>query len=173
MPDYRRYYQPNSFVFITIVTAQRIPYFSKKENISILFTTLENVHEYYSFNLFAYAVLPDHLHYLLDLTDGNQDFSQIIHSLKRNFTLNYKKHYHLNQPISIWQKRFWDHIIRDERDLQNHLDYIHWNPVKHKVVDLPSQYEFSSFAKFVENGFYPGDWGNDNEPQNINSMDFE
>jgi len=165
MPDYRRYYQPNACIFITAVTDQRIPLFHQKDNINLFFETLNNVKEFYSFELYAYVIMPDHFHWILNLDDGNENFSKIIHCFKRNFTLNYKKANNIQYPLTIWQKRFWDHIIRDEIDLRNHLDYIHWNPVKHKFVAQPSQYEFSSFEKFIENGFYPKEWGFDFEPQ--------
>ena len=173
MPQYRRFYQPNTAVFITIVTAKRIPYFEKVENISLLESTLENVHQLYSFEVFAYVIMPDHIHLILDGLGDQHNFSQIIHSFKRNLTLNYKKHYQINGSLSLWQKRFWDHVIRDETDLQNHVDYIHWNPVKHKIVDFPNQYTFSSHSEFIKKGFYPESWGDNSEPDTINSMDFE
>ena len=173
MPDYRRYYQPNSFVFITSVTANRFPFFNRVGNISLFFNTLLNVQKYYSFELFAYVLMPDHFHWILKLPENFFNFSKIIQSFKRNFTLNYKFANHIQYPFIFWQKRFWDHVIRDERDLQNHVDYIHWNSVKHKVVEFPSQYAFSSFRQFIEKGFYPESWGNNGEPGNIGLMNFE
>jgi len=173
MPNYRRIYQPNACVFITVVTAQRTPYFHHKENILLYQETLQNVQNLYPFDLIAYVILPDHFHWLLNLTGNNKDFSKIVHSFKRNFTVNYKHFNDIQQPLSIWQKRYWDHMIRNEKDLQKHLDYIHWNPVKHKIASQPDQYEFSSFNKFIENGFYPSGWESDYKPQFIESMDLE
>ncbi len=173
MPNYHRYYFPNSYIFITIITFKRFPLFQVKDNIDIYTSTLSNVKELYPFTLFAYVLMPDHIHWIIQLTEDFLDFSKIVHSFKRNFTVNYKKAKRLNTPTSLWQKRFWDHIIRDEQDLQNHLDYIHWNPVKHKIVEHPSEYKFSSFSKFVDQGFYGEDWGTREIPASIDRVDSE
>lgn len=173
MPEYRRHYFPNSYVFITSITKNRNAIFLKQENVTLLFETINTVLGLYPFNLYAYVIMPDHFHWIIELGDGFQDFSKIVHSFKRNFTLNYKKEHNINHTLSLWQKRFWDHVIRDEPDLQNHLDYIHRNPVKHKMVDHPNQYQFSSFQKFVESGIYSNDWGIKEMPQIIKSVGSE
>ncbi len=173
MPDYRRHYQPNSFVFITSVTANRFPYFNQAQNITLFFDTLVSVQKYYSFELFAHVLMPDHFHWILKLPENFTNFSKIIHCFKRNFTLNYKIANHIQSPFTFWQKRFWDHVIRDERDLQNHIDYIHWNPVKHNLVDEPEQYAYSSFGKFIQSGFYSKGCGLKDIPTNIKLMDYE
>jgi putative transposase len=72
-----------------------------------------------------------------------------------------------NQSISrikkreqnVWQRRFWEHQIRDENDFYKHLDYIHYNPVKHQYVNAPKDWEWSTFNKYVDKGWYPLDWG--------------
>ena len=173
MPNYRRHYFPNSCVFITVITRNRIPLFLRGENVEIYFDTLSNVKQLYSFEVFAYVLMPDHFHWIIRLLNDSQDFSKIVHSFKRNFTINYKKAKHINTPISFGQKRFWDHVIRDEQDLQNHLDYIHWNPVKHKIVSSPSEYKFSSFREFVDQGFYGKDWGTKEVPASIDNINSE
>jgi putative transposase len=173
MPNYRRHYFPNSCVFVTVITNKRIPLFLHKENSEIFFNTLSKVEQLYPFKLYAYVLMLDHFHWIIRLLDDSQDFSKIVHSFKRNFTINYKEANHIESPIAIWQKRFWDHIIRDEQDLQNHLDYIHWNPVKHKIVSSPSEYEFSSFREFVDQGFYGKDWGTKEIPASIDNVDSE
>ena len=96
-----------------------------------------------------------------------------MHSIKRNFTLNYKKTHQIITPLNIWQKRFWDHIIRNEQDLENHLDYIHWNPVKHGFVNKPEDWTNPTYRNWLNKGFYDVGWGWNNEPDNINKMDFE
>jgi len=66
----------------------------------------------------------------------------------------------------VWQRRFWEHLIRDEADFQNHIEYIHYNPVKHGLVIAPSEWKNSSFHQYVEERIYPLDWGSSyNEPQ--------
>jgi putative transposase len=100
-------------------------------------------------------------------------FSTVMHSLKRNFTMNYKKFHSISSSFTVWQKRFWDHVIRDEYDLNRHLDYIHWNPVKHGFVDHPEDWPQSSFLDWLERGYYPENWGWEHEPKNIEGMNFE
>ena len=78
-------------------------------------------------------------------------------SFKRTYTWNY------NQKVEkgkVWQNRYWDHIIRDQKDFNNHLDYIHYNPVKHNLTNDPFKYKHSSLMKYFEDGFYQRDWGN-------------
>jgi putative transposase len=70
----------------------------------------------------------------------------------------------------VWQKRFYDHVIRDETDFANHLDYIHFNPVRHGFTRRPSEYAFSSFHYYVKKGWYTPEWGNI-MPDNIKDMD--
>jgi putative transposase len=72
----------------------------------------------------------------------------------------------------IWQRRFWEHLIRDEKDFNRHCDYIHYNPVKHGLIDDPKKWECSSILQFIEEGLYPQDWG-DSVGEEILSMDFE
>ena len=86
---------------------------------------------------------------------GESNFSQIMHSLKPNFTKAYKLSINSIESLKLWQKRFWDHIIRDERDLENHLHYIRYNPVKHGLVTDPGDWLHSSFSEWVKRGLYP------------------
>jgi putative transposase len=66
----------------------------------------------------------------------------------------------LSRPgTQVWQNRFWEHLIRDDRDLQTHLDYIHYNPVKHGLVESPKDWPFSTFHRYIKEGSYPGNWG--------------
>ena len=100
------------------------------------------------------------------------DISKIMQSIKLRFTRRYIKHA-TDTPVSLWQRRFWDHIIRDEDDFQRHLDYIHYNPVKHGVVKSANEYIFSSFRAYVERGAYSLDWGVGEAPQQIDNMNYE
>ena len=72
----------------------------------------------------------------------------------------------------IWQRRFWEHVIRNEEDWRRHVDYIHYNPVKHGYAMCPSDWQYSSFSRAVERGWYSQDWGN-HEPGNIKGVDWE
>jgi putative transposase len=106
----------------------------------------------------GYVFLPDHCHLLIRPT-GSSTFSQIMHSLKPNFTKAYKEATGIVGSMKFWQKRFWDHIIRDEMDLERHLDYIHYNPVKHGLTTKPEDWRHSSFLAWKERGAYPDGWG--------------
>jgi putative transposase len=127
----------------------------------------------YSFEIFAYVLLPDHFHWIIKMPEDDTDFSKIVHSVKRNFTLNYKKSNGINHQMNVWQPRFWDHVIRDEQDLKNHLDYIHWNPVKHEITNQPDQYRFSSFQSFLKRGVYPEDYAFREMPSHVQAMELE
>jgi putative transposase len=111
--------------------------------------------------------LLDHLHLIIQPT-GENNFSDIMHSLKMNFTREHKKRMGLSpsQSMKFWQKRFWDHVIRDDRDLENHLHYIHFNPVKHRLVKDPRDWQYSSYIEWKKRGLYSPDLEWD-EPQNI------
>jgi len=173
MPNFRRYYVPNAIVFITGVTRDRFPYFEAEDNVNLLFETMRRVQTIHPFRLLAYVILPDHFHWLMRVDDASGNFSRVLHSVKRNYTLNYKKARGITTPFNLWQERFWDHIIRDERDLHNHFDYIHWNPVKHGCVQRPEDWRHSTFRHWLERGYYEPGWGYGGEPVNITDMSFE
>ncbi len=158
MPDFRRYYLPNSIYFITTTTKDRRPIFHQEKNIHLLLETIGRVQTTYPFQMLAYCILPDHLHLLLQPKD-QYSVSQIMHSLKRNFTLNYKRTLGLIAPQHLWQGRFWDHLIRSEKDLTVHLDYIHYNPVKHGLVQRPEDHPYSSYGSWLKQGYYERGWG--------------
>ena len=125
--------------------------------------------------MWSAAVLADTvlIHFILAMDDERMNFSQVIHSLKRNFTLNYKKHHTISTSLKLWQSRFWDHVIQDEKDLGNHIDYIHWNPVKHGFTFKPEDWPHSSYNQWVNSGYYPNNWGWEAEPESIKDMEFE
>lgn len=172
MPDYRRYHILNSTYFITSVTKDRQRLFHNIDDIRILTETINNVKKLKPFKLLAFCFLPDHFHILIGEIIPNENVTSVIHSIKRNFTLNYKKRHFGDEKLELWQKRFWDHIIRNEKDLQNHLDYIHFNPVKHSLVGKPEDYKYSSYSKWLNEGFYRSGWGY-SLPDNIRDMDLE
>jgi len=156
--DFRRYYIPNAIVFITQAVQDRQPVFASTQHLDLLRSTLRNVQALHPFAMLAYVFLPEHLHVMLKST-GRSNFSQIMHSLKPNFTKAYKQAVGLTGNVKFWQKRFWDHVIRDEDDLHRHLDYIHYNPVKHGWVARPEDWPHSSFLHWKNRGAYPEQWG--------------
>lgn len=117
----------------------------------------------YPFRIEALVVLPDHFHLLCSLPDGDADFSTRIRVIKRGFTIRMRdtgiplQQDHRGE-YDLWQRRFWEHTIRDERDFQNHVDYIHYNPVKHGWVANVRDWPHSSFHRYVRRGLLPIDW---------------
>lgn len=173
MRNYRRYYIPSSAVFITCVTHHRIPYFANAENIELLLVTIQDVQKIHPFTNIAYVILPDHFHWIIQPTGENHNFSSIMQSVKWNFTRNYKKANGIIASEIIWQRGFWDHIIRNDKDFSTHLDYIHWNPVKHDLVLKAEDYKHSSLAKFMDDGYYPEKKSEMFKMDLISKMNFE
>lgn len=165
MPSYRRYYIPNHFVFITVVTHNRNHILI--DNIDLLRQCIRETKEKFIFDVFAVVILPNHMHMILK-PQKIQEFSVIVGSIKRRFTKaldeQFKDKNISNSKIKrkekgVWQRRFYEHIIRDEEDLYTHLDYMHYNPVKHGYVKNVKDWDFSSFGKFVKLKNYDINWG--------------
>ena len=142
-------------MFITQVVQDRQPVFRDPQMVQLLRSTLRTVKELHPFTMLAYVFLPEHFHILIQPT-GESNFSQIMHSLKPNFTKQYKRLTGKTESESFkfWQKRFWDHVIRDEHDLENHLHYIHYNPVKHGLIADPRNWVDSSYMEWEMRGLY-------------------
>ena len=167
----RRYNIPDALYFITAVTHERQPVFADTANIALLRQTMRRVQEIHPFEMRAYVFLPDHLHLLIHIPDATS-ISRVMHSMQRNLTLNYKRARAIEQQVTIWQRGFWDHVIRDDTDWANHLHYIHFNPVKHGYVSGPEDYPHSSFQEYVRRGWYEIGWGHV-EPEALRGLDFE
>lgn len=116
------------------------------------------------FRLPALVVLPDHLHMLMMLPADDADFSTRVRKLKREFIAALRQEAGIRVQTNakgeanIWQRRFWEHLIRDEQDYHHHVDYIHINPLKHGLVTRVRDWPFSSFHHYVRQGLLPIDW---------------
>jgi putative transposase len=152
MPDYRRVYLEGGTYFFTLVTARRAPVFAEPETRLILRTAIQKVRRQHPFEIVGMVILPDHLHALWRLPDGDCDFSIRWRLIKTHVTR------YAGRGGSFWQKRYWEHAVRDERDLVRHLDYLHWNPLKHGLVTRVQDWPWSSFHRYVTAGAYPVDW---------------
>lgn len=172
MRTFKRYYVPDAIVFITAVTDDRRSYLARGDDIRLFWETLRAVQVIHPFRLLAYVILPNHLHWLLRPGDDQGNFSAVMHSIKRNYTLNYKKAHGIVKPLHLWQDRFWDHVVRDADDLQRHFDYIHWNPVKHGYVRDPEMWPYSTYRHWLDLGYYEPGWGA-TEPDAIEGCEFE
>lgn len=158
MSRLRRYYVPEAIVFITQVVYRRIPVFGQAHFVELLRQNLVETKRHHPFVMLGHCFLPEHFHLMLRPT-GASNFSAIMHSLKPNFTKDYKACLGVSGRMKFWQKGFWDHMIRDEDDFQRHLDYIHYNPVKHGLVQRPEDWPYSSYATWQSRGVYPEYWG--------------
>jgi len=182
MAEYRRWYQPGGTYFFTVVTYRRQSLFKSPLARKLLREAIRKVQEELYFEVVAQVLLYDHLHTLWNLPSGDSDFSTRWKRIKSEFTQKWinaggregtvtRSQFHRGHR-GVWQRRFWEHLIRDEQDFENHCDYIHWNPVKHNYVKTPKDWPFSTFQKFVKSGDYPERWGG-SEPVNIRGLDFE
>lgn len=173
MPNYRRLFIDNSYLFITIVTSQRKSVLI--ENISLLQESFKEASYIYKFEIYAISILPEHLHMIL-IPENINDYPKIIRAIKYNFSEKINAGGIAIPPYekkSIWQKRYYEHTLRDDEDLNKHLDYIHYNPVKHGLVKQVKNWEFSSFHKFVEIKNYDTNWGNFQDIEKIKDLNYE
>jgi putative transposase len=119
------------------------------------------------FETIAICILPDHLHALWLLPEGDADFGSRWGIFKSGFSRGLpaapsrSRSKIAKRERGIWQRRFWEHAIRDDADLERHVDYIHYNPVKHGLVSRAADWPHSSFHRYVERGILPADWGGD------------
>jgi len=186
MPNYRRAYVPGGTFFLTVVTHHRNSIFSEPENIQRLRNALKEVMREAPFQIPAAVVLPDHMHFLWCLPRGDRDYSRRVGRMKVLFTRSLghtvesypvgsasrRKH----RESEIWQRRFWEHTIADEEDFERHLDYIHYNPVKHGLVACAHLWPYSSFSRWVQAGYYNPEWGcccDDRRPKPPADLDHE
>jgi len=165
MPDYRRYYTPGATVFLTIVTEQRRPLFADPTNVEHLRSALRIVLQEWPFDIAAAVVLHDHMHFLWTLPAGDSAYSKRVGRMKAKFTsaleatvASVSKSRVKHRESEVWQRRFWEHTIRDDDDFKGHLDYVHYNPVKHGLARCPHEWPYSSFNKWVRLGEYDGNW---------------
>jgi len=127
------------------------------------------------FRIDAIVVLPDHLHCIWTLPDGDSDFSSRWQRIKGRFSRACPSGEEITasrarkRERGIWHRRYWEHVLRDERDFATHVDYIHFNPVKHAHVGRAIDWPHSSFHRYVRQGTLPGDWGGEVEPQIANA----
>ena len=164
MTDYRRSKFCGGYYFFTVVTHRRRPFLADDLARACLRAAWRRVRQDRPFEVVAFCLLPDHLHCVWRLPEGDGDFSQRWMLIKKGFTRQYLRAggCESRQSVSrqkkrergIWQRRFWEHQIRNEEDLQRHVDYIHCNPVKHGLVGVVEDWPWSTYHKFVRDGYY-------------------
>ena len=175
MARYRRALDGTTY-FFTLVTYRRRPILCDEPVRAALRAAFERVRIRLPFHIDAIVLMPDHLHCIWTLPDGDVNFaarwSQIKHHVAftcwqtyGNFTVTAAQQRRREAPIR--QRKYWEHRIRDERDMEKHIDYIHYNPVKHGLAASAATWEYSSFKRYVENRIYPADWGGTDEARDM------
>lgn len=163
MTAYRRHRVSGGTYFFTVNLAERDRRLLT-EDIGALRDAFRRVRAAHPFRIEAVVVLPDHLHTLWTLPAGDHDFSLRWRQIKSAFSRAMETEEHLSasrarkRERGIWQRRFWEHAIRDEEDFSRHVDYIHYNPVKHGHAKSVVEWPYSSFHRHVGWGVYPADW---------------
>ena len=166
MPHYRRSLTGSTY-FFTVVTHRRRPILCDDAIRTALRYAIERVRIRLPFTTDAMVLMPDHLHCIWTLPDGDANFSsrwvQIKHHVSYTcgnlYPMTMSRSRQERRTASIWQRRFWEHQIRDDIDMERHVDYIHFNPVKHGLVAAASDWPYSTFGRFVRQGIYAADWG--------------
>jgi putative transposase len=159
MPHYLRAWVPGGTFFFTLATFDRRRILSHRKSRRILAKAVTEVRREYPFSLDAWVVMPDHLHAIWTLPPGDANYGKRIGLIKAYFSKAAKTWFHeeslmtasrrSRRETTIWQRRFWEHTIRDDGDLEKHFDYIHYNPVKHGLVRRVVDWPYSSFQSNV------------------------
>lgn len=164
MTNYRRAFVPGATYFFTVNLADR----SKTllvDHIDLLREAVRYTHQRHPFTIDAMVVLPDHVHAIWTLPSGDADFPLRWRLIKTWFSRNLPLGEHRRasrvdkSERGIWQRRYWEHLIRNEADFARHVDYIHWNPVKHGHVARVKDWPYSTFHRFVRDGALAENWG--------------
>jgi putative transposase len=166
MTSYRRNFIPGGSFFFTVNLADRKLSLLTK-HIELLREAFRETRQRHPFTIDAIVVLPEHIHAVWTMPDGDADFATRWRLIKSTFSRNLS----LGDSISasraakgergIWQRRYWEHTIRNQDDFSRHVDYVHINPLKHGLVERVSEWEASSFHRYVNLGVYPADWAGD------------
>jgi REP-associated tyrosine transposase len=165
MVRYRRNLVPGGTYFFTATLADRRSSILI-EHVAALRTAVRQTRSAHPFTIDAVVVLPEHLHIVMTLPTDDVNYASRLSLIKRRFTTAVSQagiHIprHPNGEHALWQRRFWEHTIRDERDFERHVDYIHFNPVKHALVTRVRDWPYSSFHRYVRRGILPVDWAGD------------
>lgn len=168
MPDYRRANVQGGTYFFTVVTYRRQPILTDEAVRLALREGIQKTRERFPFEIRAWVLLPDHLHCIWKLPEGDADFAARWGMIKRHASQKCGNRFNGEEWLSesgrkrgelgLWQRRFWEHQIRDEADFARHADYIHWNPVRHGWVKRVADWEYSTFRRYVAKGVYSPDW---------------
>jgi putative transposase len=174
MVSFRRNYIPGGTYFFTVTLNDRRSRLLT-DHIERLGEVFRTVRAARPFEMLAIVVLPEHLHTVIRLPDGDADYSGRWRAIKGQFSHALVQNGILLEPdrrreYRLWRRRFWEHTIRDESDLETHIHYIHYNPVKHGWVKQVADWPWSSFHRYVRQGQVDAHWATD--PDGFNGGDF-
>ena len=180
MPEYRRARVPGGTYFFTVTTYRRGKFLTDTPFRLALREGIALARKSLPFDIEAWVLLPDHLHCIWRLPEGDADYANRWASIKRYVS---KRCGHLlahdaaliesrlaRKESAVWQRRFLEHQIRDESDFARHIDYIHYNPVKHGYVERVADWPYSTFHRFVQAGVYAEDWTGSGETTRENDF---
>ena len=183
MPWYRRNYVPGGTYFFTVVSYQRRGMLVDLLSRESLHEAIATIRDKWPFEIVAIVLLPDHLHSVWTLPAEDDKYSLRWRRIKEEFTRKFLAGggHELPQSASrirqayrgVWQKRFWEHTCDDEDDLKRCVDYVHWNPKKHGLVERVADWPWSSFHRFVKLGEYPPDWGSQDPTPGYDAPEWE
>lgn len=169
MSRYRRANTPGATYFFTIVTYRRRTFLCDNLVRLALRAAIQKVRARHPFQIDAWVLLPDHLHTIWTLSDSDADFSLRWQLIKRHVTRQCRELLHQpdlmtasktrHRESTLWQRRYWEHLIRNDADYERHMHYLHYNPVKHGLVKQVKDWPYSSFHRHMENGIYDENWG--------------
>jgi putative transposase len=165
MVRYRRNFVPGGTFFFTVTLADRTSSVLV-DHVDALRSAFRIARHERPFTIDAVVVLPEHLHAIWTLPPGDCDYSGRWKRIKAYFThrlvvAGASVERHRNGEYAVWQRRFWEHTIRNEADFERHIDYVHFNPVKHRLVNRVCEWPYSSFHVYVRRGSLPIDWAGD------------
>jgi putative transposase len=166
MTRYRRNFIPGGSFFFTVNLAERRSRLLT-DQIDLLRAAFRETRANHPFSIEAIVVLPDHMHAIWSLPEGDRNFATRWRLIKAHFSRALPKGERISPSRlskgerGIWQRRYWEHTLRDELDFSHHADYIHFNPVKHGHVTRVADWPYSSFHRMAKLGVYPADWGGD------------
>lgn len=139
------------------------------DNVDVLRESIRLVMQRHPFTIDAMVIMPEHLHAIITLPEGDNEYAKRWSLIKSNFSRQIPKTEHVSASRAsknergIWQRRYWEHLIRDDRDFETHVNYIHYNPVKHGYVQQAADWPYSSIHRYIRSGVISVNWGGSDE----------
>lgn len=171
MSNYRRSHVAGATYFFTVVTHQRRAFLCDDDVRHALRSAIDAVRVSQPFHIDAWVLMPDHIHTVWTLPENDADFGTRWGKIKRQVSQQCGERLHQKSCLSasrikrhessLWQRRFWEHQIRDDADFERCIDYAYFNPVKHGFVERVIDWPYSTFHREVKRGLYPVNWGAD------------